>query len=244
MDIHKPKPWHGVREFLKEYVIIVVGVLTALGAEAVVASLHENRLSAEARASVRAEIALDLANLQRRQQWQPCIDRRLIELSDIMSKAERGERFEPPQTIGNPSGPLIQTQRWEAATAGGRTSLLGIDEQRSFARVYTEFAAVFRHELAEEAAWSDLLALEGVARPSSELLARAEIALAHARMENWAVRNSLRGAVVFTDQIGIKPATRELVTPKSLADREELCLPISTTRAEAAKLVRDPLGAF
>jgi hypothetical protein len=30
MDIHKPKPWHGVREFLKEYVIIVVGVLTAL----------------------------------------------------------------------------------------------------------------------------------------------------------------------------------------------------------------------
>ena len=33
MDIHKPKPWHGVREFLKEYVIIVVGVLTALAAE-------------------------------------------------------------------------------------------------------------------------------------------------------------------------------------------------------------------
>ena len=29
MDIHKPKPWHGMREFLKEYVIIVVGVLTA-----------------------------------------------------------------------------------------------------------------------------------------------------------------------------------------------------------------------
>ena len=33
MDIHKPKAWHGVREFLKEYMIIVVGVLTALGAE-------------------------------------------------------------------------------------------------------------------------------------------------------------------------------------------------------------------
>ena len=31
MDIHKPKPWHGFREFLKEYAIIVVGVLTALG---------------------------------------------------------------------------------------------------------------------------------------------------------------------------------------------------------------------
>jgi hypothetical protein len=29
---HKPKPWHGWREFLKEYVIVVVGVLTALAA--------------------------------------------------------------------------------------------------------------------------------------------------------------------------------------------------------------------
>jgi hypothetical protein len=26
MDIHKPKPWPGVREFLKEYAIIVIGV--------------------------------------------------------------------------------------------------------------------------------------------------------------------------------------------------------------------------
>src|SRR6185437_15949131 len=33
MDIHKPKAWHGWREFLKEYLIIVVGVLTALAAE-------------------------------------------------------------------------------------------------------------------------------------------------------------------------------------------------------------------
>ena len=29
MDIHKPKPWHGLREFLKEYLITVVGEKTA-----------------------------------------------------------------------------------------------------------------------------------------------------------------------------------------------------------------------
>ena len=40
MDIHKPKPWHSVREFLKEYAIVVVGVLTALGAEQAVEQLH------------------------------------------------------------------------------------------------------------------------------------------------------------------------------------------------------------
>jgi hypothetical protein len=40
MDIHKPKPWHGFREFLKEYLIIVIGVLTALGAEQAVEYGH------------------------------------------------------------------------------------------------------------------------------------------------------------------------------------------------------------
>jgi hypothetical protein len=33
MDIHKPKLWHGLRDFLKEHGIIVLGVLTALAAE-------------------------------------------------------------------------------------------------------------------------------------------------------------------------------------------------------------------
>jgi hypothetical protein len=33
MDLHKPKPWHSFREFLKEYLIIVVRVLTALAGE-------------------------------------------------------------------------------------------------------------------------------------------------------------------------------------------------------------------
>jgi hypothetical protein len=43
MDNHNPKPWHGVREFLKEYAIIVIVVPTALGADAMVQRVHENR---------------------------------------------------------------------------------------------------------------------------------------------------------------------------------------------------------
>src|SRR5471032_132631 len=103
MDIHKPKPWHGWREFLKEYLIIVIGVLIALGAEAVVQNLHEQRLSAEARDAVRAEINLDLANLKRRANKQACIDRRIAELSAFISKSEAGKPIPPPLTIGEPN---------------------------------------------------------------------------------------------------------------------------------------------
>jgi hypothetical protein len=59
MDIHKPKPWHGVREFLKEYVIIVVGVLTALAAEQIAEHLAWAEKVAVARAAMTTEIAED-----------------------------------------------------------------------------------------------------------------------------------------------------------------------------------------
>jgi hypothetical protein len=59
MDIHKPKPWHGWREFLKEYVIIVIGVLTALGAEQAVEWWHVQSEIREARESLHEEIAAD-----------------------------------------------------------------------------------------------------------------------------------------------------------------------------------------
>jgi len=42
VEIHKPKPVHSWREFLKEYAIIVLGVLTALAAEQVVESLRHS----------------------------------------------------------------------------------------------------------------------------------------------------------------------------------------------------------
>jgi len=60
MDIHKPKPWHGVREFLKEYVIIVVGVLTALGAEQGAEWLHWRHVTEIAERSLRADVSENL----------------------------------------------------------------------------------------------------------------------------------------------------------------------------------------
>lgn len=61
MDIHKPKPWHGLREFLKEYLIVVVGVLTALGAEQIVEVLHTDAEVREARHALREEIRTDMS---------------------------------------------------------------------------------------------------------------------------------------------------------------------------------------
>ena len=238
MDIHKPKPWHGVREFLKEYVIIVVGVLTALAAEAVVAKLHEERLSAEARDSVRAEINLDLASLKQFDQLQPCIEARFAEIDAAMAAADEGRPFPTLAYIGRPRMPSAYTQRWEAATTGGRTSLLATDEQRDFARVYSRLFEVNSREREELAAWGRLKALEGVKHPSAETLALARQAFSETRSMHYSVRASAISARVFADRIGIKGDV-PIVGNRGL---DAACLPTSTRREDVAKLTGDVMG--
>ena len=71
MDIHLPKPFHNWREFLKEYGIIVLGVLTALGLEQAIEWVHHRAQVREATERLRAEslenrefIAFGIANLR------------------------------------------------------------------------------------------------------------------------------------------------------------------------------------
>src|SRR5882757_9740253 len=88
MDIHKPKAWRGVREFLKEYVIIVVGVLTALGAEQGVEWLHWRHEIAVADASLRKELRFDgLYAFEAIAAW-PCEQKRLDELSAALRRTK------------------------------------------------------------------------------------------------------------------------------------------------------------
>ena len=61
MDIHRPKPFHGVREFLKEYGIIVLGVLTALALEQSVEWLHTRSEVKETREALKTEISRNSA---------------------------------------------------------------------------------------------------------------------------------------------------------------------------------------
>jgi hypothetical protein len=60
MDIHLPKPFHNWREFLKEYGIIVLGVLTALGLEQAIEWAHHRSEVREATETLRAQSEDDL----------------------------------------------------------------------------------------------------------------------------------------------------------------------------------------
>jgi hypothetical protein len=61
MDIHKPKPVHSWRDFIKEIGIIVIGVTIALTGEQLVETLNWKHKVADAETAMRREFSADLA---------------------------------------------------------------------------------------------------------------------------------------------------------------------------------------
>jgi hypothetical protein len=128
MDIHKPKPWHGLREFLKEYVIIAVGVMTALGAEAVVENLHWRHLADQHEAELHAS-AVQIVDLSvERLAGAPCARDELKRMAAALRASGDWKGVNPPPDA-RPADyliPSLQTQArpwpsaaWEAAVNDG-----------------------------------------------------------------------------------------------------------------------------
>lgn len=118
MEIHTPRAWHGWREFLKEYFIIVVGVLTALVAEQAVESLRWAERTRETKEHLRAELHLIAVDALTRQAFQPC-EREIL---DTLERAlvENGDDWRPPLTItyrGAGGVAVTQEGRWEVPAA-------------------------------------------------------------------------------------------------------------------------------
>jgi hypothetical protein len=225
MDIHKPKSWHGVREFLKEYVIIVVGVLTALGAEQAVEALHERGLAREAKEAIEAEMQDNVNRIAFRQAQQPCIERRLKEVTGVLADWAAGKAPPPGLFLGDPGDfPMVQ-QRWQANLNSGRFSRQSAQAQGQQAEFYTQLTILQEMESREHYVWSELRTLElgpGVLRP--DLRPNLVAALQGARTDASDIR-----------QLGqdlLKTASRSGHTPKgaiATAIAATACQPLITS---------------
>ena len=230
MDIHKPKAWRSVREFLKEYLIIVVGVLTALAAEALVEKLHEARLSAEARESVRGELNVDITALSRRSSWEACVARRLNDLQALLDRAEAGGSYAPPTNLGSPLWGIAYNQRWQAATAGGRTSLLSSEEQRAFGRVYAQLDVLTQKLGEERHVWTQLRGLKELRRLSPQMIESQRMALAAARDLDTLIQGDLVEAKYYAAKVGVNGDARLDIRPGSAGSTAvpTICKPLGT----------------
>ena len=236
MDIHKPKPWLGWPEFLKEIGTIVIGVLIALGAEQAVEWLHHREEAAGARAAVRAEVAKNLAEIQTRLATQTCVEQRLDEIGELLSRTQEGVLSPQPAWVGQPAIVYMATQGWQAAAGSGRVSLFDVGEQGRYATIYNRTTELAVQEEQEQAAWAQLRGLEdwrGPLGPAGRVSFLQ--ALQQARYSLWSTRVTLVLALEAGRSVGISPSAPSDVN----ALPHSVCLPMNTPRAKAVAALTD-----
>jgi len=203
MDIHKPKPWHGWREFLKEYLIIVVGVLTALAAEQGVESLRVRHELSELKAALDRSVRYNLAGAAERVALAPCLDARIAHLRDKLAAAGETWRADPQAFAGPTSGALSTVPEayhtpyypmvmagWQAALASRDISTMPIQSRGRYSQVFTTFDWFNTAQASEHAISGDLDPLSFDLRLTPELRAHYLDRLAAlARLEALAVSN-------------------------------------------------------
>ena len=235
MHFHFPKPLHGWREFAGEVGIIVLGVLIALGAEQVLSSIHDRSEARHARDNVVYEVEQDFDIFRRRAAIQPCIDRRLDEIEQLIRAAP--SPLPRPLWIGRPQVWEFYTQRWNTASSGGRTSLLTPAQQASFALIYSRFNASEQMQQTEQIAWARLRSLEVLPRLDPGAQKDLVQALEEARYANWRIKTNGLQAEDLVRKAGYRP--RDLgLQPGSTS----VCIPLRTARADALKIVEQGKG--
>lgn len=161
MDIHKPKPVHNWREFLNEIVIIVIGVLIALGLEQAVESWHWHDEVTSGREHLREEIAFNERVYAHRLGVVSCVRANIAALKSIVANLRAGERVNNVAPFESPHNGPIQHEIWNSLTAAQVLVHFPKRELQHYGMFYQyrEDAEYFMDR--ESRAWSQLHVLEG-----------------------------------------------------------------------------------
>jgi hypothetical protein len=159
VDIHKPKPWYGFREFLKEYLIIVVGVLTALAGEQLVETLHWRHVVHDQREALNGNIQANDAAMRARLQIEPCVQRRLVELDEVFRRHRAGRPLDIVGPISRPGYILGSTRAWDLAVADGSLAHMSLKDKQNYAIAFGSWGSYYASHSDERSSW---IALQGL----------------------------------------------------------------------------------
>ena len=227
------------RGFALEVGIIMLGVLLALGAEQLFRAFDNRQLAAEARATARAEIARGLTNLALRQRGQPCVAKRLDEITNLVAASGSG-KFTAPTWIGRPAIGTFDSSGWDSATEAGRSALLSDSERAALGAIYSSLRRVDALQLEEQRSWGQLRQLEGVTQLDPLLRASVRSEIQQARLLSWYINSVIvqTNAAAARLQIKAEPGAEKIMP--------SVCLPTSTPRDAAVKRMnsiwQDELG--
>ena len=241
MDIHKPKPWHSLREFLKEYVIIVVGVLTALGAEAGVEWLHWHHRAEAAREALAADFQRVLFWTDERIAETPCMARRLDELTDIVDRASRDRHLPPLGIIRRINRRPWDLRTWDSLVSSQTLAHLPRKEMLGYSSIALYLSSLQPIREQETQNWAILNSLSGPARPFSEAEEahiRSVLSVATADAANMGTfMREIRSDIVALGELTPTQVSDAAKAGAANAARQDICQPIGQVPTRAGGLL-------
>lgn len=228
MHVHKPKPAHGLREFLSEIAIIVIGVLIAIGIEQAVEAWHWAHQVESARAALKREMSETDKFFVMRVATEQCREARVNELGRVVEMVARHEPapiVRPFVMIGN----AMNDSDWENYRASQVLTHFDQDERSKLGFYFFQFKNLY-YFLTEEIAAQDVIETL-IGDPSR--LGPADVAALRVAIQRARRANALL-AVISRDQIRI---AREMGLPIPQPDAARLasaCAPVTAGPAPAA----------
>jgi len=160
LDIHKPKPFHSVKEFFSEIVVIVTGIVIALGGEQMVEHVHWAHAVEAERHALLADVQDHLKSVAIRAAQQKCVDDRLVELGLVFSRHKAGQPLGLAGAVGRPQSNGGGKEVWQVAVAGQAVSRMPIEERTALADAFSNFDNLYLREWDVDAVWINLSALD------------------------------------------------------------------------------------
>ena len=211
MDDPKPKPARNWRGWLKEYAIIVIGVLTALAAQQAVEWWQWRSEVGAARQTLHAEISANNRNFfGRRDAIAPCLDRQISQAETILAGLEAGHQPEKPTVLRPASNALISDSEWQSQRASQVLTHFPHAELAVMNRYYAPLPDIRVWIANEGMAWQELSILQNppTGMTTSDLI-RLRVNLGIAQRFGTLILSTSRRQLNLSKQLGVPEAKPE-----------------------------------
>jgi hypothetical protein len=209
MDIHKPKPVHGWKEFLSEIGVVVLGISIALSAEAAIEALSWRNQVKDAHEALANDMDSIVGIAAEREAFSACVDERLNRWSEIIDEASRTGRFPPQGAMHRAPLRLWNLNSWQGLASAGIAPHLQRDELYKLSLINFYLGVAEQAEVDENAQWTRLYTMVGPGRAvETGELAELRAALSGARGDAKSLRLAAAQITRMIEGTNILPKDR------------------------------------
>lgn len=217
VEIHKVKPIHTWRDFLKELGTIVLGIIIAISLERLVESWRWAAEVKDAREAIAAEISANNSNiLAFRAAIAPCVDRQISQADVILTALEAGAKSEKTTLFSAVPSSLIRDSEWQSERASQVLTHFPRAELALMSLYYAQMPNFIHWLTLEENAWHELGILQKpLAGMTASDLIRLRVNLDIARLNQYRIVLNARRLLGVSKQLGIPDQAPDPVRVKN-----------------------------